>query len=106
MKNEKEIKLQALEYAEKNRIVNQKSIDAYIKGYNDCKKEHTLPNMVSRLYKENYISNESIENHYQTCLAYSGNKVAISERIKKTKYKEFAESIKKAYEKLISKDDV
>jgi len=54
------VKLQALEYAEKNKIVNQKSINAYIDGFNmrdNAESEINLKS-VEKVFQSNYDSCE------------------------------------------------
>lgn len=52
------VKLQALEYAEKNKIVNQKSINAYIDGFNMRDNSEAEINLksVEKVFQSNYDS--------------------------------------------------
>jgi len=60
------IKLQALNYAEKNRIVNQKSIDAYIAGFymRDNSESEINLKSVEDVFQRNY-------NDWETDCGYS-----------------------------------
>lgn len=55
------IKLQALNYAEKHKIVNQKSIDAYIAGFNMRDNAESDINLksVEKIFQNNYDSWEN-----------------------------------------------
>ena len=50
------VKLQALEYAERNKIVNQKSIDAYVAGFNVRDSANAEINLksVQDIFQKNY----------------------------------------------------
>lgn len=103
MKSTDRVKLDALEYAEKNKIVNQKSIQAYIAGYNSCKAEHTAQEMVNRLYDMYYRTKEDIYSQYQMDEAYSGYDRAKDIKLKLTKEKEFAVKLKEIFAELNKK---
>ncbi len=101
MKNDDRIKLDALEYAEKNKIVNQKSIDAYIAGYKNCKAEHTSKEMIQRLFDMFYNSDQEIKTESETAEAYSGYKIGQDTRKKMLEKQKFALAIRKAYDDMI-----
>lgn len=44
--NKDQVKLKALEYAEKNKIVNQKSINAFIAGFNFRDSHNSIPTLI------------------------------------------------------------
>lgn len=56
--NKDQVKLKALEYAEKNKIVNQKSINAFIAGFNFRDSHNSIPtlNYLSNVFKNNFNS--------------------------------------------------
>lgn len=59
--DKQKVKLQALEYAEKHKIVNQKSIDAYIAGFNmrDLADSEINLKSVEDIFRRNYESWET-----------------------------------------------
>lgn len=56
-----QVKLKALEYAERNKIVNQKSINAFIAGFNFRDSHNSIPtlNYLSSVFKNNFDSWEA-----------------------------------------------
>lgn len=95
-KTEDSLKVDALDYALKKKLVNEKSINAYIDAYKSCERNFTtevMLNYISNLWNH---SNEEIEKESGTHGAYSGYEAEKRQRTKMEKQREVSLKVKEA----------
>jgi hypothetical protein len=95
-KTENELKVDALDYAMKNKIVNEKAIKAYINGYKMCETNLTKEFMLSHIFNVWNHSDDYIKTTSGTHGAYSGWEAEKRERLKLEKQRDVALKVKEA----------
>lgn len=103
-KTDNELRLEALNYAEKNKIVNSKSIQAFFDGYRTNDNETSFKDMLKYIIDKWNHSKEYIESDYQTYLAYGGYESGESRRNELYNQKQIAMKCKEALNILIEKN--
>ncbi|MDV3555207.1 hypothetical protein [Elizabethkingia anophelis] len=97
-KSDDKLKLQALDYAERHKIVNSKSIKAFVDGYRANDNETSFQEMLQYIVSKWDHTKEHIETEYQTYLAYSGQELAENNRNELYNQKHIALKCKEALE--------
>ncbi|MDC8024896.1 hypothetical protein NBY09_01710 [Elizabethkingia anophelis] len=97
-KSDDKLKLQALDYAERHKIVNSKSIKAFVDGYRANDNETSFQDMLQYIVSKWDHTKEHIETEYQADLAYSGQEISESNRNELYNQKHIALKCKEALE--------
>jgi len=95
-KTEDTLKVEALDYAMKRKIVNEKAINAYIAGYKSCEREFTIGVMLTHVSKIWGYSDKDINESAGIHGAYSGWEAEKRERTRMEKEREVALKVKEA----------
>ena len=90
------LKVEALDYAVKRKIVNEKTIDAYINAYKSCERNFTIEVMLNHISEIWNHSQEEIKTSASTHGAYSGWEAEKRERAKMEKELAVAKKVKEA----------
>jgi hypothetical protein len=92
------LKVEALDYAVKRKIVNEKTIEAYINAYKSCESKFTVEVMLNYIRNVWNHSQETIEREVSTHYAYSGYESSKREQIMMEKQLEISKKIGEALE--------
>lgn len=91
---EDKLKIMSLDYATKNKIVNAKTIQAFIDGYKTADNHFSYKNMITLLINKFDKTDKFIENECQMSLAYSGTSITAKYKDGLLKKKELAGHLK------------